>query len=92
MMKVIKIDDYISLIKAIAQTRHYERMLYIEEARAIHKNHTKAHIQEIIDEAQKMSNQEISGMIAVGLRQPALREVTRMMVQRELKARQHFPD
>ena len=88
MMKVIDIDNFILHVKAVANTRSYVKEAHINEARILHKKHTKAELQELVREADKLDSAEIRALFAIGLRQPARTEIGRLMIQRELKKRE----
>lgn len=87
MMKIIDIDDFLAHVKAITETRSYLREFHINEAREMHRKHTRADLNQLSIEAEKMTKGEIKALFMIGLRNPARIEITRLMIQKELKDR-----
>ena len=87
-MVVIDIDNFVDHVRAANESKSYVREYHINEARILHKKHTGAELQQLVIESNQFSKSEIKMLFAIGLRQPARQEIMRLMIQKELAARQ----
>lgn len=84
-MQIVDIDDFLKVVREVTKTRGYVKLYHINVARVMHREHTKKELDQLVIEAQKMTDHEVKSLIAIGLRNPARAEILSMMIQRALR-------